>query len=103
MMASLDEAFPARTAASTTQTSRQDDAPYFGMVFPHPGPDPTVMPYYAASIRKNDAGQLYVDDARWFGRFMLPADAKHDDVIRISKSRLARISLPDEAEAVVYS
>ena len=89
-MASLDEAF----RSIIPEPPKTPSAPHFGLVYPHPDPEnPTAIPSYAALIRKNDQGQLYVDDANWFGKFVLPADAKNDDIIRISGSRLARIAL----------
>lgn len=67
---------------------------HFGLVYPYPDPkNPTAIPNYAALIRKKDQGQLHVDYVNWFGKFVLPADAKNDDIIRISRSRLARIAL----------
>ncbi len=93
-MASLDEAF--RTHQDDVDALQQirPEAQYFGMIYPHSDPDnPTAIPSYAAHIRKNARGDLYVDDANWFGTFVLPAGAKSGDVVHIPSSRLARIAL----------
>ena len=89
-MASLDEAF----RSIIPEPQKTPSVPHFGLVYPHPDPEnPTAFPNCVAFIRKNEQGQLHVDDANWFGKFVLPADAKNDDIIRISRSRLARIAL----------
>ena len=94
-MASLDEAF------RTHQDEQiRPKAPYFGSIYPHSDPDdPTAIPSYTADIRKNARGDLYVDDASWFGTFVLPAGAESGDIVRIPGSRLARIELSSRGRA----